>query len=308
MNDWTLEGKTVLVTGGTGGIGKATAIGIAGLGASVVVTGRDRTRGGAAIQDIRQISGNQRVSLLISDLSTVEGAHQLARDFGAIHDALHVLINNVGLLEGERRLTADGIEASFAVNVLAPFVLTHALLEPLERAGTATGQPARVINVTGGLPARIDLSNLQAEKSFLGLQTYSRAKAAMVAMSLEFARRLAGHGVTLNVAYPGSAATEMSASMTPEFVPVWLRLLWPAFRMMTRNAKPERAAQSSIFLASSPNVSGVNGAYFDTNSRRASPPKDALKETIQRRIWQVCEELAEARGQSLEPAVRLSPA
>lgn len=303
MNDWTLSEKTVLVTGGTGGIGKSTATGIAKLGAQVVITGRDRSRGEAAVREIRTSSGNQKVELLTGDLSTIEGIRGLARDFKKSHDQLQVLINNVGLLESKRRLTADGIEANFAVNVLSPFLLTHELLDVLERS-----TPARVINVTGGLAARIDLGNLQAEKSFLGLQTYSQAKAAMVAMSLEFARRLEGTGVALNVAYPGAAATEMTRAMTPDFVPVWMRAIWPVFRLMMGNAKPERAAQSSIFLTSSAGVSGVNGAYFDTNSRRASPPKDALDATIQQRVWQICEELSQGHASKLEPRARLAPA
>jgi len=275
-----MQGKTVLVTGGTGGIGRETAVGLARMGATVVVTGRDRARGEAAVAGIRQASGNERVSLLLADLGLQADVRRLAAEAAGAHPRLDVLINNVGYLGPERRLTADGVEATLAVNVLAPLLLTELLSGPLAAAG------GRVVNVTGGMPqGRLDLENLQAEKGYLGIATYSHAKLAMMALSYEQARRLSGTGITLNVAYPGAAATAMTAGMTPAMVPLWMRLIWPLFGVMMGSASPARAARSSIFLASSPDVAGVTGAYFDTNSRRAAWPKAVLDERLRGELW-----------------------
>lgn len=277
----TMRGKTVLITGGTGGIGRETAIGLAKLGARVVVTGRDRARGEAGAAAIRQASGGGQVELLLADLERLAEVRRLADLFIAGHERLDVLINNVGYLGPQRRLTAEGVEATFAVNVLAPLLLTELLLAPLKAAA-----PARVINVTGGmLTGDLDLGNLQSEKGYLGIRSYSHAKLAMMALAYEQARRLQGGGVTLNVAYPGAAATAMTGGMTQAMVPLWMRLIWPLFGVLMRNASPAKAARSSIYLASSPEAAGVSGAYYDTNSRPAAWPRPVLDRALRERLW-----------------------
>jgi NAD(P)-dependent dehydrogenase (short-subunit alcohol dehydrogenase family) len=282
-----MQGKTVLITGGTGGIGKETAIGLAKLGAHVVVTGRDKARGEAGVADIKRESGNNQVELLLADLSSQAEIGRLAETVMANYQRLDVLINNVGGLYATRWETVDGIEATLAVNVLTPFLLTQLLL-PLLQASS----PARVINVTGGLTStKVNLDNLQAEKQFLGLVTYSQAKVVMMAVSYELAIRLQGTGVNLNVAYPGAASTDMSSAMTPEMVPWFLRLIWPVFGLMMGNAKPAKAARSSIYLASSPDVEGISGKYYDTNSTLAKWPKTVLDENARRYIWNLGEKL-----------------
>lgn len=282
-----MQGKTVLVTGGTGGIGRETAVGLARLGATVVVTGRDRERGEAAVAEIRLASANERVSLRIADMERQADLRRLAAEVAAAHPRLDVLINNVGYLGPARRLSVDGVEATFAVNALAPLLLTDLLRGPLAAAG------GRVINVTGGMPGRhLDLANLQAEKGYLGISSYSHAKLAMMALSYEQARRLAGTGITLNVAYPGAAATAMTAGMSPAMVPLWMRLIWPVFGLIMGGAKPERAARSSIYLASAPEVAGVTGSYYDTNSRRVAWPAPVLDDTLRARLWEIGRGLA----------------
>lgn len=290
-----MNGKTVLITGGTGGIGKETAIGIAKLGATVVVTGRDKALGMAAVTEIQRASDNPRIDLMLADLSDQSEIHRLAHDVKANYARLDVLINNLGGLYSRRWLTKDGIEATLAMNHLTPFLLTHLLLDML----VATA-PARVVNVTGGMPTMpIDFGNLQAERSFLGLQTYSHAKAVMMAASREFAQRLRGTGVTLNVAYPGAAATAMTAAMTPNMVPWFMRLAWPAFKLFMGNAKPSRAARSSIYLASVPELAGVSGNYYDTNSKLSTWPIAARDASIRERLWQVSEELTGLTDRSI---------
>ena len=281
-----LQGKTAVITGGTGGIGMETAIGLAKRGAQVVVTGRDEVRGAAAVAKIQQASGNRHVALLTADLERQAEVRRLAERIAMSYPKLDVLINNVGYLGSTRRLTVDGIEAIFAVNVLTPFLLTELLREPLQAAA------ARVINVTGGLPiGRLQLNNLQAEQSFLGLRTYSQAKMALMVVSYEQALRLKGSGITLNVAYPGNANTAMSGQLTTAMLPVGLRLFWPLVKVMMRHASPARAARSSIYLASAPELAGVTASYYDTNSRLAVWPKPVQDATLRRQLWSISAEL-----------------
>lgn len=283
-----MQGKTVLITGGTGGIGKATAIGLAQLGATVVVTGRDPIRGAAAVAEIQAAGGHAGVHLLTADLASQGDLRRLAATVKAHYTRLDVLINNVGLLPARRDVTVDGIETSFAVNHLAPFLLTHLLLDLL-----VASAPARIINVTGGMPImRPDPTNLQSEKQFQPMESYSHAKAVMMATAYEFAQRLEGSGVTLNVAYPGAAATAMTQGLTPAMMPWFMRPLGPIFLPYMRNAKPERAARSSIFLAASPDVASLNGMYFNTNSKPAAWPKAVKDAALRQQLWAISADLS----------------
>ncbi len=237
-----MKNKTVFITGGTSGIGRETAVGLAQKGAHVVVSGRDQTRGEEGVANIKKRSGSQQVELILADMASFAEVRRMAAEFQERFDRLDVLINNVGYLPKERHLTVDGIEATLAVNHLAPFLLTHELL-PLLKASA----PSRVINVTGGAPfgGRIDFDNLQAEKSFLALNTYTHAKHVMSAASFEFARRLAGTGVSVNVAYPGSANTHMTHDLQPDMLPWFLRLMWPHLPLWNCAESGERAATSA---------------------------------------------------------------
>ncbi|HYY77677.1 MAG TPA: SDR family NAD(P)-dependent oxidoreductase [Actinomycetes bacterium] len=290
-----MEGRTILITGATGGIGNATALELARQGARVVVTGRDRDRGEAAVAALRERSGNRDVALLLADLSTQAGARGLAAQFMDRHARLDVLVNNAGLADSKRRLTADGIEADLAVNALAPFLLTRLLLAPLR-----TGPSARVVNLAGGVPGEIHLDNLQAERSFHGLESYSHSKTIQMALSYELAQRLRGSGVTVNVCYPGRASTAMTRSVTRDMFPGWSRLLWPLFRRMTRpdqGRSAARAARSSIYLATSPDLDGVTGQYVDSRCRRADWPAAVLDPHLRARIWAVAEQLTHTAAQ-----------
>lgn len=276
----SMQGKIVVITGGTGGIGKQTAIGLARLGATVVITGRDRGRGEAAADEIRQASGQVQVDLRLADLEQQAEVRRLAAEIMTSYPRIDMLINNVGYLGAERRVTVDGIETTFAVNALTPLLLTELLREPL---GASQG---RVINVTGGMPrGPLDLGNLQSEQRFVGMESYSHAKLALMALSYEQAQRLNGTGITLNVAYPGGAATAMTAGISPAMVPGWMHPFWPLFGLIMSNASPERAARSSIYLASSPEVAGVTGTYFNTNSRRSAWPKPVLDRELRLKLW-----------------------
>ncbi len=281
----TIKDQIVLITGGTGGIGKQTALTLAKMGAQVVITGRSQTSGEAAVQELKQFSGKQQVELLLADLSTRQGIHSLVEQFSQRYARLDVLINNAGLAAAKRELTADGIESGFAVNVLAPFMLTHLL-----QASLKASPAARVISLTGGeAKGQIELDNLQAERSFSGLSTYSHAKLVMMAVMYEFAQRTQGANMTVNVCYPGQASTQMTRSVTPEMLPGFMRLLWPLFKRVVREdggQSAAKASRSSVYLATSAEVAGISGQYFDTNCKRVAWPKAVLdEESRQATVW-----------------------
>jgi len=286
-----MHNKTIVITGGTGGIGKQTALALATLGAQVIITGRSQASGEAALSELKQRSGSQRVDLLLADLSTQSGVRSLADQFKQKYDRLDVLINNAGLAAAQRRLTVDGVEADFATNVITPFLLTHLFMDRLK-----TSPSARVITLTGGNhPATIDLENLQAERSFLGLQTYSHAKLIMMAVMYEFAQRVQGTNVTINVCYPGQASTTMTQSVTPEMLPGFMRIIWPLFKLATRADRGQsaaKAARCSVYLASSAGVEGVNGKYFDTQSNMVDWPQAVLDQATRQRLWAMTEHLS----------------
>src|SRR6266536_3292590 len=194
-----MAGKSVLVTGGTSGIGKATAIGLAALGARAGITGRDRARTEAAAAGIRAAPGSPAVDVFAADLSAQAGVRRLAAQVLDTYPRLDVLVNNVGGFWAHRHVTADGLERTFALNHLAPFLLTNLLLDRL----TASA-PARVVSVSSGAQAlgKIDFDDLQGERAYSGQRAYNQSKLANVMFTYELARRLAGTGVTATVLHP----------------------------------------------------------------------------------------------------------
>src|SRR5947207_6236815 len=248
-----MAGKTVLVTGGTGGIGKATAVGLARLDARVGITGRDITRAEAAAADIRAASNNAAVDAFAADLSSQTEVRRLAREVLDRYPRLDVLVNNVGGFWAHRHVTADGLEHTLALNHLAPFLLTMVLLDRL----TASA-PARVVTVSSGAHAggRIDFDDLQGERNYSGQRAYSQSKLASVMFTYELARRLDGTGVTATVCHPGMVRTSFGAEDQATY-----------FAVMTRVARlfmktPAQGASTPVYLASSPEVEGVTGRYF----------------------------------------------
>ena len=301
--------KVMLVTGGTGGIGKATATGLAKQGATVIAVGRNRERGEAAVEEIKAASGNPRVEMMLADLSSQADVVQLTEEFKARYNRLHVLVNNAGALSAERRETEDGIELNLAVNHLAPFLLTRLLLPVLEAASHETSSSSRVVNVTSGAHrfAKLDLEDLQSEeKPYSPMKAYSQSKLAGVVTTYEFARRLSADGarVTANVADPGGADTEMSRSIARDAtdVPLWVRLTEPLVKLMKTST--EEAAYSSTYLASSPETEGVTGRYFSRKGKPVRSSKASYDAAAAKRLWKISEQLT---GLSEEPGVERSP-
>lgn len=225
-----MNSRTILVTGSTGGIGRQVAATLAGQGARVLLTGRDRERGERAAGEIRRETGNKEVEAFAADVTRQQDLRALAAAVGTLHG----LVNNAGVNPPGRVLTGDGIESAFAGNVLAPYLLTRLLLPSLGMGARESGRPSRVVNIAGGIPrGPIDPANLQAEKSFAGWVTdtqYNRSKLAMMAMTRTFAERFGGPELRIVAAYPGHADTPMNRSLPIATYPRLMRPIVPLLR------------------------------------------------------------------------------
>jgi NAD(P)-dependent dehydrogenase (short-subunit alcohol dehydrogenase family) len=274
-----MTGRVCVVTGANRGIGRATAEGLARLGASVILVCRRREDGEAVSQEIAGWSRGVP-DVVTADLSSQSSIRQAAAYLRGRYPRLHVLINNAGVIPRRRELTVDGLEMQLAVNHLAYFLLTNLLLPQLQ-----AGAPSRIINVSSGAHAHasIDFDDLQAERNYQPKAVYSRSKLANILFTYELARRLSGSGVTANSLNPGIVATKMLADYMG--VPIAGGAL-----VRTFGAKPEEGAETSIYLASSPEVETVTGKYFERKQQTASS-RESYDEATARRLWEVSERL-----------------
>lgn len=277
----SMAGKTVLVTGGTGGIGRATAEALAGAGARVGIVGRSKERTAAVAREIATAGPGAQVDAFTADVSAQAEVRRLAAEVLDAYPRLDVLVNNVGGSWATRHVTADGLEHTFAVNHLAPFLLTTLLLDRL-----VASAPARVVTVSSGAQAmgRIDFDDLQGERSYSGNRAYNQSKLANVMFTYELARRLEGTGVTATALHPGVVRTSFGAEDPPPF---W-RLLAPLVVPFMKT--PAQGAATSVHLASSPEVEGVTGTYF-ANSKPKTSNKLSYDTAAAARLWQVSEQL-----------------
>jgi retinol dehydrogenase-14 len=277
----SMAGKTILITGGSGGIGRATAIGLASLGARVGITGRDKTRTEQAATAISRESGNAAIDAFAADMSSQAEVRRLAAEVLATYPRLDVLINNVGGFWAHRHVTADGLEHTFALNHLAPYLLTSLLLERL-----AASAPARVVTVSSGAQAQgaINFDDLMGEGKYSGQRAYSQSKLANVMFTYELACRLKGTGVTATVLHPGVTSTAFGAEDTARG---W-RPLIAIMRVFMKS--PEVGAQTSVYLASSPDVDGVTGEYFANRKPKKSHALSYDRATTAR-LWQLSADL-----------------
>jgi NAD(P)-dependent dehydrogenase (short-subunit alcohol dehydrogenase family) len=274
-----MEGKIVLITGGTSGIGRAAATALVATGAEVVVSGRNRERGEATVAEIRHASGSEKVSLMIADLAVQDEVRKLADDFKEQHDRLDVLVNNAGLIRSKRAETPDGIEMTLAVNHLAPFLLTNLLLDLLRESA-----PSRIITVSSEArrSARLDFDDLQSERRYRAFPVYGMTKKANILFTYELADRLAGTGVVANCLHPGGVNTGFGDDDRSPGI-----LLFRAFKPFMRT--PEQGAETVIYLASSPEAGEMSGRYLvDGREVSSAEPRGGA---AQRRLWEVSEEL-----------------
>ncbi len=275
-----MAGRTALVTGGTSGIGRATAVGLAALGAHVAITGRDRGRAEDAGREIRAAGAGQ-VDVFVADLSAQSEVRRLADEVLQRLPRVDVLVNNVGGYWETRRVTTDGLEHTFALNHLAPFLLTNLLLDRLHQ-----GSAARVVTVASKAHSlgEIHFDDLQGERSYSGSRAYNQSKLANVLFTYELARKLRGTSVTANALHPGMVSTAFGAE-DPALVH---RLVVPFMRSFMKS--PSQGAATSIQVASDPGLERVTGRYF-ANRKPTRSSKASYDEAAAARLWQVSADL-----------------
>lgn len=272
--------KTCVVTGATGGIGYITARELVRQGARVGLVGRDPGRCQAAVARIQAETGQNRAEAFVADLSRPQEVRRLAGLIQKAYPRLDVLVNNVGAMFAERELTAEGFERTFALNHLAPFLLTKLLLDRL-----SASMPARVVNVASDAHrmGRIDFENLQGERSYRGFSAYCQSKLANVLFTNELALRLKGTGVTANSLHPGFVNSQFFAGKGFSF---WLMRRFAGVVAIS----PEQGARTSIYLASSLDVESTSGRYF-VKCQPAKPAPRTRDEETGRELWNISEEL-----------------
>jgi NAD(P)-dependent dehydrogenase (short-subunit alcohol dehydrogenase family) len=271
-----LAEATILVTGATDGLGKRVAFELAAGGATVLLHGRSRKRLEATLEEAREGTGSEKLGFYLADLSSLGEVRTLAERVLTEQDRLDVLINNAGVIVGERRESEDGYELTFAVNYLAHFLLTHLLL-PLLRDSA----PARVVNVASAGQSPIDFDDVMLERGYGGMKAYTQSKLAQVIFTFELAERLGASGVTVNALHPASL---MDTKMVLETFG----------RSMST---VEEGAEATVRLAASPELEGVTGRYFD-GTREGRAERQAYDEEARKRLWVLSEELC---GRLLEP-------
>lgn len=266
------------MTGANRGIGRATAEGLAKLGASIILVCRRVEDGHTVAREITA-KGYPTPYVVGADLSSQAAIRRAASEIQTRYPLLHVLINNAGIIPRQREVTVDGLEMQFAVNHLAYFLLTNLLLSPLR-----AGSPSRVINVSSGAHshATLDFGDLQSERGYDASNVYSRTKLANVLFTYELARRLGGTGVTVNCLAPGVVATRMLAD--------YMGVPRSEQADSTFGASPEKGAETSIYLAASPEIAGVTGKYFE-RKKPVSSSRKSYDEAAARRLWEVSERL-----------------
>jgi retinol dehydrogenase 14 len=297
--DGSMAGKTVLVTGASGGIGKATALGLAVMGARLAITGRDLGRAEDAAREIRTVGGGQ-VDVFIADLSSQAEVRRLAEEVLEGLPRIDVLVNNVGGYWNSRHVTADGLERTFALNHLAPFLLTNLLLDRLQHSA-----PARVVTVSSNAQAlgRINFDDLQGEVAYSGSTAYNQSKLANVMFTYELARRLpaplaADHGiVTANALHPGVVSTAFGSEDPASVQRIFVPFLRPLMKT------PIQGAATSIRLASAPDLRQVSGRFF-ANDRPRRSSKASYDQAAAARLWQVSADLVDL---TTSPQVRNGP-
>jgi len=280
MTDNSMKSRVCLITGATSGIGRATTLALASRGAELVLLCRDRAKGEETAAAARA-AGAAKVDLLIADLSRQSEVRRAAAEFLASGRPLHVLINNAGVVNLQRTLTPDGLEATFAVNHLAYFLLTTLLLDRLRASA-----PARIINVASdahkfGGPLNFD--DLQNGRTYSFMRVYGQSKLANILFTAELARRLEGSGVTANSLHPGGVSTGLGSNNG-----AWSRGVIALLRPFLRS--PDRGAETSVYLATSPAVADVSGRYF-AKSREKRPSAAAQDMDAARRLWAASETL-----------------
>ena len=281
MNDTRTDigNRVFLISGGTSGVGKAIAMGLANLGAKVVIIGRSAESGQAAVKDISEATGNSRVDWVAADLSLQSSIREVSDAFKRKYDQLHVLINACGAVYFKKELTADGIDRMFAVNVFSHYLLTNRLLDILKESG-----PARVITVSGNprflKNPVIHFDDIQMEHRYSTTLATNQSLFARTLFAFELAKRLEGTGVTSNAFYPGFVKSNLARN-----APWYLRAATPLF-----NALVKAECGIGVYLASAKEIERANGVFFD-DKKQIVPIHTKFDDGAGNKLWALCEGL-----------------
>jgi NAD(P)-dependent dehydrogenase (short-subunit alcohol dehydrogenase family) len=267
-----LKGKVVLITGATSGVGKETARGLAKMGATIVFTTRDDERGRTTKNDLIGTTGNEDIHVVFCDLASFDSIRVCCDEYKSKFERLDILMNNAATWDFTRHLSKDGIENIFATNYLAPFLMTHLLLDLLKKSS-----PSRIINLTSGLHSgTIKFEDIEFKQKFSGSKAYRQSKLGVILFTRLLAKKLEGTGVTVNCVHPGMNKTQLGRDAG--------RISQAIFKMMGKD--PKIGAQTSIYLASSPDVEKVTGEYFYKKMKKESS-KESYDMDLAKRLWDV---------------------
>jgi retinol dehydrogenase-12 len=281
---WSIQGKQVLVTGASRGIGRATALALAEKGANVSILVRTRDLGEKVIEDVRALGTPVKADLFVADLSSMNDIRRIAAEYRTKHDRLDVLVNNAGAINMDRETTIDGYERTFATNHLGYFLLTNELLDLLEKSA-----PSRVVNVASSAHRAgwMDFEDPMFERRmYNGWPAYGQSKLANILFTRELAKRLKDKGVTVNALHPGAIGSQFGRNNKGFFGWIMRNVAQPFL------ATEETGARTSVYLASSPEVEGKTGLYW-SGYRETTPSRRALNDEAAARLWKLSEELVE---------------
>ena len=272
MDKVLLKNKIILITGATSGIGKETAIGLARLNATIIFTTRDILKGEKVKKELIEKTNNKNIHILKCDLASFESIRNCCKEFKSKYNNLHILINNAGVWDFKRRESKDGIENIFATNYLAPFLMTNLLLDLLKQSS-----PSRVINVTSGMHyGKINFDDIEFKNNFSGAKAYRQSKLGLILFTQLFAKKIEGTGVTVNTVHPGMNKTDLGRDAG-----VLSKLI---FKMMGKD--PKIGAETSIYLASSPDVKNISGEYFVKKKIKKSS-KESYDMEAAKKLWDI---------------------
>jgi NAD(P)-dependent dehydrogenase (short-subunit alcohol dehydrogenase family) len=272
MEENTLKNKIVLITGATSGIGKETALGLAKLGATIVFTTRDSLKGEKTRNELIAATNNENIDMLQCDLASFESIKNCCKEFKSKYDRLHVLINNAGVWDFKRRTSKDGIENIFATNYLAPFLMTNLLLDVLKKSN-----PSHIINLTSGMHyGTINFNDIEFKQNFSGIKAYRQSKLGLILFTRLLAKKLEGGNVTVNCVHPGMNKTDLGRDAGG-----FSRMI---FKLMGKD--PKIGAETSIYLASSPDVENITGEYFAKKKIKRSS-KESYDMDLAKQLWDV---------------------
>jgi NAD(P)-dependent dehydrogenase (short-subunit alcohol dehydrogenase family) len=270
-----LQGKVCIITGATSGIGKETAKSLAAKGATVVLPIRDSMKGDILKDEILEQTPDAKIDLIHCNLASFDSIREFVKQFKNKYKNLHVLVNNAGIWESKRNLSEDGVELNFAVNNLAPFLLTNLLLDVMKNSS-----PARIVNVSSEAhrTGKINFADIEMEKNFSGYKSYSQSKLANILFTKKLSQVLKGSGVTVNCLHPGVVATGLFDKM-----PRLLTGLAKSFML-----SPAKGAETTIYLATSPEVEKISGEYF-VKKKPKKPANEALRQDVANKLWDLSE-------------------